>query len=177
MPLPDHPIIEINRAPVLTLWATVVAERLGFNHEEALTLGKAIAGLNAQSKGRRLGIFHPVEAAPNLKASRQAGDRHQVDLLGRSVTIEQTADGARAVIKEELIHPDSVETYLEGKFGEHLGAARKAMAALANRVPPEELARTAFGLYEQFRPAIPAGVMGWGAKGKLDLGFIASLGA
>ncbi len=176
MPLPDHLTIEINRAPVLTLWAAVVAEQLGFNHEEALTLGKAVAGLNAQSKGRRLGIFHPVEAAPNLKPSRQAGERHQVDLLGRSVTVEQTPDGARAVIKEELIRPDSVETYLEGKFGEHLGAARKAMAALANRFPPEELARTAFGLYEQFRPAIPAGVMGWGAKRKLDLGFIASLG-
>jgi len=39
--------IEINRAPVLTLWATVVAEQLGFDHDEALTLGRAVAGLNA----------------------------------------------------------------------------------------------------------------------------------
>ena len=172
----DHLTIEINRAPVLTLWTTVVAERLGFDHEEALTLGKAIAGLNAQSKGQRLGIFHPVEAAPARKPHRKAGERHQVDLLGRAVTIEQTADGARAVIKDEVIHPASVDTYLQGKFGEHLEAARQAMTALANRFPPEELARTAFGLYEQFRPAIPAGVKGWGATGKLDLGLIASLG-
>ena len=43
--------IQINRAPVLTLWAAVVAERLGFNHDEALSLGNALAGLNAQSKG------------------------------------------------------------------------------------------------------------------------------
>ena len=35
--------IKINRAPVLTLWAAVVAERLGFDHEVALTLGKAVA--------------------------------------------------------------------------------------------------------------------------------------
>jgi len=49
--------IKINRAPVLTLWAAVVAERLGYNKDEALTLGKAVAGLNAQSKGRRLGIY------------------------------------------------------------------------------------------------------------------------
>jgi hypothetical protein len=41
--------VTINRAPVLTLWATVVAERLGYDHEAALTLGKAVAGLNAQS--------------------------------------------------------------------------------------------------------------------------------
>jgi hypothetical protein len=48
--------ILINRAPVLTRWASVAAERLGFNEDEALTLGKALAGLTAQTKGRRLGI-------------------------------------------------------------------------------------------------------------------------
>ena len=52
--------ILINRAPVLTLWATTVAERLGFNQDEALSFGKAVAGVTAQSKGRRLGIFTPV---------------------------------------------------------------------------------------------------------------------
>jgi hypothetical protein len=30
--------VKINRAPVLTLWAAVVAERLGNDHEAALTL-------------------------------------------------------------------------------------------------------------------------------------------
>jgi hypothetical protein len=52
-------MITINRAPVLTLWVTVVAERLGFEHDEALTLGKAVAGVSAQAKGRRLGICQP----------------------------------------------------------------------------------------------------------------------
>lgn len=51
--------ISINRAPDLTLWAAVVAQRLGFDEDEAFTLGKALAGLNAQAKGRRLGIFKP----------------------------------------------------------------------------------------------------------------------
>ena len=41
----------INRAPVLTFWAAVVGEVLGFDHDEALTLGRAVAGLNAYSKG------------------------------------------------------------------------------------------------------------------------------
>ena len=49
--------ISINRAPVLTLWAAVVAQRPSFDEDEALTLGKAVAGLNAQPKGRRLGFF------------------------------------------------------------------------------------------------------------------------
>lgn len=46
--------IRINRAPVLTLWAAVVAERLGFEPSEALTLGRALAGLTAHAKGVRL---------------------------------------------------------------------------------------------------------------------------
>ena len=33
----------------------------------------------------------------------------------------------------------------------------------------------AFSLYEEFRPAIPEGVKGWGAKGNLDIDGIRSL--
>ena len=51
--------IRINRAPVLTLWAAVVAERLGFDRETALTLGQAVAGLSAYAKGVSLGIIEP----------------------------------------------------------------------------------------------------------------------
>ena len=47
-------LIRVNRAPVLTLWATVVAERLGFDRDAALTLGRAVAGSSAQMKGREL---------------------------------------------------------------------------------------------------------------------------
>ena len=41
-------------------WASVVAEVLGFEHGEALTLGRAVAGLNAYSKGVSLGVFQPT---------------------------------------------------------------------------------------------------------------------
>ena len=37
--------IEINRAPVLTLWIAVVAERMGHTWDTALTIGKVFAGL------------------------------------------------------------------------------------------------------------------------------------
>jgi hypothetical protein len=39
--------ITINRAPVLTLWATVVAERLGFDRDEALTLDYTAVSTNS----------------------------------------------------------------------------------------------------------------------------------
>lgn len=45
------PTIETNRAPVMALWAAAVAERLGFDRDEALTLGRTVAGLSVQAKG------------------------------------------------------------------------------------------------------------------------------
>jgi hypothetical protein len=50
----------VNREPVLTLWAALVAAVLRFEHDEALTLGRAVAGLNAYSKGVSLGLFQPT---------------------------------------------------------------------------------------------------------------------
>ena len=55
--------VMIYRAPVLTLWAAVVAEILGFNYNEALTLGRAVAGLNAYSKDIALSLFQPTPKA------------------------------------------------------------------------------------------------------------------
>ena len=48
------------------------------------------------------------------------------------------------------------------------------MRRLARRYAPADLARAAYPLYEQFRPAVPAGKRGWGAKGVLDLDLIES---
>jgi hypothetical protein len=81
----------------------------------------------------------------------------------------------RAVVKSKPIEPEGVERYLESKFGEALPEARKAMMELANGFEQDELAQRGFGLYEQFRPEIPDGVSGWGAKGELDLGRIRKL--
>ncbi len=135
--------ILINRAPVLTLWAAVVAERLGFNHDEALSLGKALAG--------------------------------RVDLLGRALPGVNTGQGVRAVVKSKPIEPDGVERYLESKFGDALPKVRKAMVELTNAFDTDELAERGFGLYEQFRPEVPEGIGGWGAKAELDLDRIAKL--
>jgi hypothetical protein len=84
-------IVQVNRAPVLTLWASVVAER--------------------------------IETAPPKKA--RAGETFWIELLGRPLPAIKTDGGIRA-----------------------------------------------FSLYERFRPVIPEGVRGWGAKGELDLDLI-----
>ena len=167
--------VSINRAPVLTLWAALVAERLGFDHDEALTLGKAVAGLNAQAKGRRLGIFKPHEEKVHKAREKEAGESFLVEILGRTLPAINTEDGIRATIKGKSISPASVDRYLEGKFGADLDRTKKAMQALAKAYKPQELAIAAYYLYGQFRPEIPAGVKGWGAEGDLDLGLIESM--
>ena len=165
--MPKDKTVQINRAPVLTLWAAVVAQRLGFDREEALTLGKALAGLNAQSKGRKLGIFKPSQ---DKKPPRT--EAFAVELLGRQVPARQTAEGVRALNKDNPVQPDSVASYLQKKFGEDLDDARSALEDLAGAYEPDELNDKGYDLYTSFRPEIPSGRKGWGAKGPLDLGQI-----
>jgi hypothetical protein len=167
--------ITINRAPVLALWAAVVAQRLGFDEDEALTLGRAVAGLNAQAKGRRLGIFRPHEDKAKKAREKEKGETFLVELLGRPVPAVSTEDGVRAVQRGKPLNPDGVRRYLAGGFGEHLKAGRSAMRKLARAYVPAELARQAYPLYERFRPHVPAGRKGWGARGEFDLGLIARL--
>src|SRR5580704_17822612 len=95
--------ISINRAPVLTLWAAVVAQRLGFNEDEAL------AGLTAQTKGRRLGIFKPQEAR-----KKERGKEFWIELCGRPVPAKNTEDGIRAIKGAQVFEPNGMRRYLEG---------------------------------------------------------------
>ncbi len=167
--------VKINRAPVLTLWAAVVAERLGYVPETALTLGRAVAGLNAQSKGQRLGIFEPQEAPSGKKDETEKEKRtpktepKTVRLLGRQVPVLETDDGLRAEESGSAMNPASVERYLQQKFKADLPEVRRAMKKLAESLGPEELEKRAFALYEDFRPEVPEGKRGWGAAGELDL--------
>jgi hypothetical protein len=64
--------VRINRAPVLTLWAAVVAERLGMSRETALTVGQALAGITAHAKGVRLGIYAPPGERPREAAGARS---------------------------------------------------------------------------------------------------------
>ncbi len=166
------PTIQINRAPVLTIWATIVAERLGYDRDAALTFGKAVAGLTAQTKARRLGIVKP--AAEGAKKSG-LGEEFWVEICGRAVPAKHTSEGVRAVVKDKPISAETVHRYLEQKFGDDLGPVEDAMRMLATSFVPTELGEVAYGLYERFRPVIPSGVQGWGAKGTLDLDLIRSL--
>lgn len=166
--------LTINRAPVLTLWAAIVAERLGHDRDAARTLGKAVAGLNAQSKGRRLGVFAEAPKEGVAKPARARAAETE-SLLGREVPVAKSHEGLRALERGAPMDPAVVQRYLEQKFGDALPEVEAAFRALARSRTPTKLAAEAFALYEHFRPAIPEGRRGWGAAGVLDLGLVARL--
>ena len=140
-------------------------------------MGRALAGLNAQSKGRRLGIYEEKEPKNKAPEARAQGTPKpgSVRLMGREIPVLKTPRGLRAAAAGQAIEPRSVQTYLEKKFGESLPEARAALEYLAETLSPAQLETQAFSLYEKFRPQIPEGKQGWGAKGELDLDRIRSL--
>jgi len=170
--------ILINRAPVLTLWGAVVAERLGYDRALALTLGKAVAGKTAQGKGRMLGIY----SAPSLQSGGASppksdlGEDGWIDLCERAIPVVHTPEGLRACSKAQPIDPESVRKYLEKSFGPSLASVREAMEDLARQHQPEALREAALTLYETFRPRVARGQQGWGQKGRLSLAEIRRAG-
>ena len=146
--------LRIDRAPVLTLWASVVAERLGWPHDTALTLGQAVSAMTTHVKGARPGTcarpeYRRVKPSPSLPA-KSTGAICDVPLLGRIVRVAQTPKGPRALSKNALLKPEAVERYLRGEFGGQLCAALSAMERLADTVATDTLDGDALRLYEHF---------------------------
>jgi hypothetical protein len=134
--------------------------------------------MNAQTKAARLGLRaskEPGGKAAGERTKRPTGLADRVELLGREVPVQHTPVGLRAASAGRIDTPEAAQRYLESKFGEALGPTRAAFETLAASLPPSELAARAFQLYEAFRPAIPPGARGWGAKGVLDLAKVRSL--
>ena len=92
--------------------------------------------------------------------------RHDVGRR-RIVPIQPLAQ--RLAIDQQLVLPAGPQ------FGDDLARVRKAMESLAAAFEIDDLEGEAYPLYERFRPEIPRGKRGWGAKGALDLALIRSL--
>ncbi len=169
--------IRINRAPFLALWATVVARRAGYGEDEALSLGKAITGLTAQSKGQRLGMYTPRPEAEraSVRAEREAVAAEAIPFMGRTVPCLRTPEGLRALAGTAAIAPEGARKYLQSKFKENLAEVEGRLTALAATFEPEEIEAEAMDVYMRLRPEVPAGKAGWGKAGDLDLGKIDAL--
>jgi hypothetical protein len=166
---PAPPQTRINRATVLTLWATVVAERFGYPPETALTLGRFVAGSSARAKARRLGISDEKQEAEerHIRAAELRPRRQTVHLFGRDIPV-LAADGGtlRAEDDGKPASAKSVQSYIARAFGDRLGEARAAMEALAASLPAEELNRVGSDSTSGFGRMC---LMAWRARGSAKL--------
>jgi hypothetical protein len=130
--------LTVNRAPVLTLWASVVAERLGHPRDTALTLGRAVAGSVARVKARNIGREErKTDRDADTPRIAEVHVTAPVFLLGRTIRLLPTADGElRAADADQPTDHTAVERYLAKAFGEHLAEVRAAMDELAGRYEP-----------------------------------------
>lgn len=167
--------ILINRAPVLTLWAAVAAQRQGFSFQEGLSFGREISGLLAQSKGRALGIYEAKQAEEERAERRrkEAQGVHKVEVFGMKLPaiMEPETGEWRAAPQGKKVDPGATQAYLERSFGPDLAAVKAAMESLVNAIPSQEIGHVAYKLYEHFRPDW----QGWGQRGVLDLGRVRHL--
>ncbi|KAH9062688.1 hypothetical protein EDB87DRAFT_1673687 [Lactarius vividus] len=171
-----HKSAVVNRAPVMMAWACVVAERLGFSREEALSIASVYTEMNAISKGVSIGVYDKKREA-DLKTAHAGGTQPYVDLLGRRVPLYRNASGAwRAFTTEDSDGSGSASGaaygYITRALRQTAPAVLGAMRLLAESYnDPMELNRVGFALYADFRPE----VTGWGKRGELKCEAILAL--
>lgn len=166
----DEESIQINRSPVLQLWASVVAAFLHPDEtwDTCLSVGSSISTLCAISKGKAIGQIEPKEkSAEEQRKKKQRSkeakkDSYELEVMGFSLHIKSGAvvlDGKAKPAKESL---------LRGKFGgeEEYEKVKQVMKdALQSWTDDKDVLNSkAFHMYEQFRPNT-----GWGRKGELKL--------
>jgi hypothetical protein len=180
--LPPPTSILINRAPVLTLWYTTVAEVQGITHQEALTYARWVSGIMAYSKGKSLGLFEDKEVdeeeKEEKKCKREEMGVQKVDIFNIKIPAIKTINKSSGTSlflaidgkSNKAIDPASVERYLHSSFKDNLSHVKRVMKEAAEKVGSyEQLNKCAYMMYERFRPEWK----GWGEKSQLHLETIA----
>ncbi|TPX10051.1 uncharacterized protein E0L32_001248 [Thyridium curvatum] len=169
----EKPIL-INRSPVLELWGACVASFLhpDMSWNACINIGSSIATLTAIAKGRSIGKI--AEPDPDKQAERKKKGKGDEGLpIIRVMGFPMTMKGDAVVFKGK--ERTAREANLVRKFGEeNLGKVKTTMGkALESwRGDEGELDKSAFHMYERFRPQVPKGQQGWGRKGELHLSKI-----
>ncbi|KAJ7180175.1 hypothetical protein C8R43DRAFT_972017 [Mycena crocata] len=160
----------VNRAPLMTAWSTLVAERLGFQREEALSIASVFTELNAVRKGVSMGIYKKgTERA--MEASKE-GSQPWVDLMGRRVPLFQAQNSQwRALSNGTAVQPSTAFSYISRAFRQTTPHILGALRLLVESYTPQEINGKAWGLYCDFRPE----VNGWGERAEVKCETILDL--
>ncbi|PWN33224.1 uncharacterized protein FA14DRAFT_161184 [Meira miltonrushii] len=174
--------VYVNRAPIMTVWSTLVLERLGFERREALSLAHCYVNTTSTARGVSLGIIPASEQDKAL--SKISSNQPHFELMGVKIPLiklGQTQEW-RGISKGEVIGPDQAFNYMRKSMYQTLPLVIGSLSLLADsfvnpsvpkmkyeltdaeavEVPgPDLLHAKAYELYTQFRPST-AGE--WGKK-------------
>ncbi|SJL01897.1 uncharacterized protein ARMOST_05221 [Armillaria ostoyae] len=177
----------INRAPLMSAWAMIVAERLGFRREEALSIASVYTEMNALSKGVSLGIYKDGKQK-GLDAIK-GGSQPYVELMGRRFVpgyyqflnvsdnhariplYQSRSNQWRALLNSKPAQPSSPFSYISRSFRQTTPHIIGALRLLAESFTPKELNNKGWALYTEFRPS----VNGWGERSEVKCETILNL--
>ena len=179
----DHDdTVTINRAPVLELWSSCVAQFLhpSVSWETCLSVGSAISTITAISKGRSIGKIDkpdPGEAQKKAKDRKSKATKENLDELEVMSFKLNLDNNGHALVGGKP--KKAGEDALIKKYGgsEQYQKVKKTFqdALESWKGQDEELNGNAFKFYEDFRPSIQPGQQGWGRQGQLNMQTIKSV--
>ncbi|KIY74050.1 hypothetical protein CYLTODRAFT_406103 [Cylindrobasidium torrendii FP15055 ss-10] len=138
--------VVINRAPIMSAWALVVAERQGFQRAEALSIASVYTEMNALSKGVSLGVYKEKQAV--IEGGNQPS-------LYRTKSQQW-----RALLNGTPALPTAAFSYISRSLRQTMPFVVGALRLLADSYNPSELNEKGYSLYCDFRPD----VSGWGQR-------------
>lgn len=130
----------VNRAPVMTVWATILLERLGFSRPEALSLAHCYVNYTSTMRGISLGI---IPAAEKERAVHIVGpNQPHFELMGVKIPVMQMQDGTyRGISAGEVVPPEKAFNYMRRSMAQTLPSVFGALTLLADSFmqPPPPL--------------------------------------
>ncbi|VDC07287.1 unnamed protein product [Peniophora sp. CBMAI 1063] len=161
----------VNRAPIMMAWSCIVAERIGFAREEALSIASVYTEMNAITRGLSLGIYDKtsaevVEASPH-------GTQPYAEVMGRRIPLYKTSEGSwRALNKDSKpASPATAFSYISRSLKQNTSEIVGSLRLLAQSHTAEHINRVGWSLYAEFRPE----ANGWGKRGRVDCDVILGL--
>ncbi|KAF4619664.1 hypothetical protein D9613_005009 [Agrocybe pediades] len=151
----------INRAPVMMAWATLVAERMHFTRDEALSIASVYTEMNAITKGVSLGLYDKDKERGQEAA--KGGSQPYVELMGRRPLYRSQAGQWRALSNGSPVPSGSAFSYISRAFRQRTPHILGAMKLLADSYTPQELNQNAWSLYAEFRPKVNE----WGKRSEI----------
>ncbi|KAF9076721.1 hypothetical protein BDP27DRAFT_1209460 [Rhodocollybia butyracea] len=159
----------VNRAPLMAAWATIVAERMGFQRDEALSIASSYTEMNAISKGVSLGMYK--DGKQNGLEAVTGGTQPYVNLMGRRPLYQMHNERWRALHSGTPTQPNTAFSYISRSLRQTMPFIVGALQLLASSFTSQEINEKAWGLYTQFRPAGD----GWGERSQVRCATILAL--